>query len=397
MKQYYNIAHFLYKIYDNTNFTNDSVLINKSKVLEAILFFINDRKWETMANKLLELNIELQSEEINQLASLYDIGLYAFVLALATMSYSDIRSKLFSNKLFTNYYFSFQGGSNGVSSSSAAAGNTGSTPAKDTATSSATPASAGMTPANPAFGVFHSIRLKNILTNIMNNSFEEVYDHLQSIKAVLSLDVLFHRHADQLIDLIMERLILQYILPYKVIYLAKIAEAFHLSSTQIEHYVINLISKNRLSAARIDASKGILHKMEVDHEEEVIKKSAKVIDSNITALKRGILRTSLLRHGVVVDTDNDLANQLQGKTGSRARSNRGGPSGGGRSRGTRPILSHPEDGEEGGGTMDVSEGEDDAEIDEEQYMQYVLANGGPGSAGSRSASRFYEEQSGGYM
>lgn len=303
MKQYYNANNFVNKLFD---LSTDIHMLTKAKIVQGLLLILNENQFHSAATKFLEISSEIPNDELNSFLSIYDLGFYVFILGLSTMNYQELKTKVFSNRLFMNYYLS---GSSGANNSSVlvADGNI----AKGTATAAPEVAT------SPVYNPYNFLKLKQLLTDVMNNNFTAIFASLPQIYQMLCMDVYLSKYANLLMKLMIEKLLLQYINPYQILSLEKILEtfpSFH-NLNNLKTILIQLISKNKLNY-KINSINNILLKNETDHEKQMFNKLFQLITKNSYQLKRGFLRTSLMKHQFMIDPDqgeNLTGNSFGGK------------------------------------------------------------------------------------
>ena len=103
----------------------------------------------------------------------------------------------------------------------------------------------------------------------------------------LLLDMCLLGHVDELLDLIADRIVTQYFAPYCVVDLARMGQA------------IQIISNDQLSA-RIDPQTNTLHRRSQDVRQATLQRVACLSKVHTSALKRDILRLSLIQQNFIV-------------------------------------------------------------------------------------------------
>lgn len=374
MKQYYNANNFVNKLID---LSIDPNMLTKGKIIQGLLLLLNENNYYASALKFLEIN-EISNDEISSITSIYDIGFYTFILCLATMNYSELKHTFMSNKSFLNYYL--------------APSASPPTPVSDEHTGSAT-ASASTANSGGAYNPYGSLKLKQILIDIMNNSFESLFQSLPTIYSILTMDIYFKHHTSYLMKLIIEKVFLQFLSPYQTISLQKIQDYFPqlTSIKQVKELLITLISSGKL-LGKIDSTNNVLKKNVVHLEKKVIDTTHTFMKKNSVILSRGLLRTSLQRYGFLIDTDVDQpmnAGKMKRLQDLHEHKHRMGKRGGG----SRGGVRHRSEGAAGGGAPvgygddvdDMSDREDS--VDEETLMMIAQAEAQYPSQPYRQSSR----------
>lgn len=308
MKQYYNANNFVNKLFD---LSTDIQMLTKAKVIQGLLLILNENSFHNAVNKFLEISTELPNDELNSFISIYDVGFYVFILGLSTMNYQELKTKIFGNRLFMNYYLSgasATGNNNNTSFSDPVKGTPTAAPeiASSAASSTAAGTGAGTTGTTtpPVYNPYNSLKLKQLLTDVMNNNFTSIFNTLPQIYQFLCMDMYLSKYANLLMKLLIEKLLLQYINPYQILSLEKILEtfpSFH-SLTNLKNILISLISKNKLNY-KINSIHNILLKNEIDPEKQMFMKLFQLITKNSYQLKRGFLRTSLMKNQFLIDPE----------------------------------------------------------------------------------------------
>lgn len=233
----------------------DIVLLSKLRAASA-LTSLQESDYKFAAYKFINICIEI-GRSFNTIITCEDIALYGSLLCLATFDRSELRKNIFEKKYFLNNF---------------------------------------LTLVPP---------IRDMVHEFFSGHYGKCLRSLHALKPRLALDIHLHGHAHNLIDMITDRCILQYCIPYNVIDLTRMASAMDMDLAQLEALLVKLISADRLSA-KIDSASKMLHKHRVDVKAATMKSIAKLTQDHSNLLRRNILQLSLLQHRFVVDPKEDI-------------------------------------------------------------------------------------------
>lgn len=251
LKQFFNVANFASKVGDTLG---DEVVIGKLKVASALVD-LADRNFRGAALKFLEVPATL-GNQFNNVVSDQDIAIYGTLCALATFERSELRTRLIENKSFVNAYLNLV----------------------------------------PDF--------KTLATGFYSGSYATALPMLDAVRPRLQCDMYLASQADSLIAQIRERMVLQYFAPYSVVDLTRMAQQLQMAPAALEDALVELISAGKLSA-RIDASSNTLQRRERNVRAETLQKVLALSKVQGFALRRDILRLSMMQQGFVLGDAED--------------------------------------------------------------------------------------------
>lgn len=271
LKQFFNVNNFVSKV---TDAAGDDVVIAKLKVASAMAD-LYDQQYHAAALKFLDVNPVL-GNQYNNVASAEDIAIYASICALATFDRTELRTKLVDNKSFLNAYLSLV----------------------------------------PDF--------KTMVLGFCGGDYGQAFKLLNSVRPRLLCDLYLHSNVTQLVHMISERMLLQYFAPYSAVDLGRMASSLHLDAKTLEAALVRLISSGRL-AARIDAQSNTMHRSTREVRHATLEKVRALSQVHAHAVKRDILRLSLMQQGFTVGDGEEGG---QAGSGGYTRSSSGGGGGG---------------------------------------------------------------------
>ena len=251
LKQFFNVTNFINKVTDTLG---DDVIIAKLKVASGLVE-LQDRQFKKAGYRFLEVN-SLLGNTSNTTISNQDIGIYATICALATFDRNELRLKLIENKGFCNTYL------NNL----------------------------------PDF--------KTLALSFYNRDHIKTLNILNSIRPRLLCDMYLHNSVDSLLDSIKEGMLLQYFTPYCTVNLNNMAEQMQMTYESLEDRLVELISSDKLNA-RIDASSRTLYRRSTDMKTQSLEKLLSLSTVHTHAIKRDILKLSMLQQGFVVGNEQE--------------------------------------------------------------------------------------------
>ena len=222
----------------------------KFKAAGALLLLI-EGQYKSAARKFLDVGVCLGGS-YSTLITTEDVVVYGVLCALATLDRSEIRQKVLENSVFKSFL--------------------------------------GLVPDMKAF-----------VNDFFAGKYGDCLAYLDRIRSELLLDIHLSKHANFLISQITERMILQFCLPYSSLDLNKMAVTLKMSIVEVEKKVALLISTGKLSA-RIDSQSKTLFRRQQDVRSLTIEKVERLSSRHLTDVKRGILRLSVIQHGLYVPT-----------------------------------------------------------------------------------------------
>lgn len=279
LRQFFSVTNFIGKVTDTLG---DDLIVAKLKAAAALVD-MNDQHFKQAAWKFLELN-PLLGNQFNNVVSAEDIAMYASICALATFDRAELRTKLVDNKAFVNTYMNLLPD------------------------------------------------VKALVMSFYGGQYGTAMKLLSALRPHLLCDMYLHSHVSALLDMIAERMLLQFFSAYCTVDLQTMAQNLQMDRAVLEQALVRLISSGKL-AARIDAQAGTLHRRSQDVRRTTLEKVASLSKVHAAAIKRDILRLSLLQQGFAV--------------GDAAAEDHAAGSGGGRTA-TPPAGSHGQGSQFGG-------------------------------------------------
>lgn len=99
--------------------------------------------------------------------------------------------------------------------------------------------------------------LYELIEAFYKSNYSLCFELLEKYKQTLRLDMYLDSHLDNLIQLVREKSMVQYCIPYSVVDMRKMAASFKMSIEDLENDLVGLISKKGKIAARIDSHKKV--------------------------------------------------------------------------------------------------------------------------------------------
>jgi COP9 signalosome complex subunit 1 len=186
---------------------------------------------------------------------------------------------------------------------------------------------------NTAFRTFLELEphLRRCIADFIGGKYTSCLKVLESYRADWTLDIYLQRHIDRLLGLVRRKMVVAYVAPFSRVSIAKLASAFSVTSDPITEEVmtvelVEMIRDGSLSSARIDAVEGVLVAREGEAGRvAVAKKALEVAGKTEKELKLRLWRTNLMEAGLELKQDKKDAS---GGKGMEMRSGRGKSSGG---------------------------------------------------------------------
>jgi COP9 signalosome complex subunit 1 len=102
--------------------------------------------------------------------------------------------------------------------------------------------------------------MRDLVNDFHGSKYKKLFDGMDDAKPVLELDLHLHDHVESLYAAIRKRALVQYCIPYSVVDLNRMGEAFRTrASPELERELAGLIAEREI-AARIDAQAGTMEK-----------------------------------------------------------------------------------------------------------------------------------------
>lgn len=98
--------------------------------------------------------------------------------------------------------------------------------------------------------------LLELIESFYKSKYAICFELLEKYRHILKLDMYLEPHLDNLLLLVREKAMVQYCIPYSIIDMTKMAQAFNINANVLEDDLVTLIRKNKISA-RIDSHKKV--------------------------------------------------------------------------------------------------------------------------------------------
>lgn len=161
------------------------------------------KKYRSIANTLIDIPFEACAA-FDDVLSPNDVAIYGGLSALASFDRRELQSQVLSNANFKNFL--------------------------------------ALEPA-----------LNELIESFYQSKYTHCFEVLKKYKQQLRLDMYMESNVDHLIQLVHEKAIAQYCVPYSIIDMRKMATAFSIDIETLEEILTDLIGKNKTMAARIDS------------------------------------------------------------------------------------------------------------------------------------------------
>ncbi|KAI8640945.1 26S proteasome subunit RPN7-domain-containing protein [Parasitella parasitica] len=149
----------------------------------------------------------------------------------------------------------------------------------------------------------HFLVLEPMLLELIEAFYQSRYatcfELLEKYRHILRLDMYLEPHLDNLLHLVREKAMIQYCIPYSIVDMTKMAQAFNIEVSVLENDLVSLIRKNKISA-RIDNHKKILCTKKQEKRHEAIERSLLAGDDFEKSSKALLLRLNLMKAQMIV-------------------------------------------------------------------------------------------------
>ena len=243
--QYGNVNFYMTKA-ENT--VIETAAGAKIKAAGALVMLI-EGQYKVAARKFLEVGWDLGGS-FSTIIAAEDIAVYGTLCALASLDRTEIRKKLLENSVFKSFLELVPGE-------------------------------------------------RQLVDNFFAGKYGDCLAYLERIRPELLLDIHLSKHVVPLIAQITERIVLQFFSPYSSLDLNRMATTLNMNAADLEVSVATLISTGKISA-RIDSQSKTLHRRQHDVRSLTLEKVERLSAKHLTEIKRGILRLSVMQHGLQV-------------------------------------------------------------------------------------------------
>lgn len=229
---------------------NETSTLTKSKIkIASGLVALHDSQYKVAARKFLEIDIDT-SDQFGDIISAEDIAIYGTILGLATLDRKELRTCLLESSNFKRF-----------------------------------------TELVPV--------MRQLTQDFFAGNYSSLFAKLSDFRPSLYLDIYLAAHADELLNQISDRILVQYFSPYNAIDMTKMAIALGYDLVTLEQSLSKLISSNKISA-RIDSQAHTLHRCTLNDRNLTVQKVLKVSRQQCADTRRNILRLSLLKNGLII-------------------------------------------------------------------------------------------------
>ncbi|KAI8991021.1 26S proteasome subunit RPN7-domain-containing protein [Mycotypha africana] len=213
-------------------------------------------KYRSIANALTEISFESATSThnaVNDIISPNDIAIYGSLCALITYSRNELYTKVLNNVNFKSFLV--------------------------------------MEP-----------DLYHLVESFYKSKYAVCFDLLENrFRPSLEMDMYLQpHHVETMIQLVREKSMVQYCLPYSVIDMRKMATAFNMSLTTLEDELCALIAKKGKIAARIDSHRKILRTNKQEKRSQAFEKSLLAGEDFEKSTKALLLRLNMMKADLIV-------------------------------------------------------------------------------------------------
>ena len=226
-------------------------LAEKCKLLFGIVL-LQEGEFESAASRFVNIDGSF-AQAFNDIASLEDIVLYGTLCSLASFSRASIKGLVIDNIAFKS-----------------------------------------LTELLP--------EVRNMPQYFCSGKYSELFSELDSLSGILAHDIYLRKHTEVILTAVKERCISQYITPYSVIDMRKMAESMQVDIPGLASIVAKMIAAGKVSA-KIDMASCVIYRQKADGRKALREKMVDLGRSQIRDLKVILLRLSMMRHDFSLDTD----------------------------------------------------------------------------------------------
>ncbi|KAI8061814.1 26S proteasome subunit RPN7-domain-containing protein [Gilbertella persicaria] len=142
--------------------------------------------------------------------------------------------------------------------------------------------------------------LYELLEAFYKSKYAICFELLEKYKQTLALDIYLASHIQALVQLVREKAMVQYCIPYSMIDMRKMATAFNMDLDALENDLVTLIGKKQKISARIDSHQKILCTKKQEKRSEALERSLLAGDEFDKSSKALLLRLHLLKANLIV-------------------------------------------------------------------------------------------------
>ncbi|GAA5806243.1 hypothetical protein HPULCUR_011774 [Helicostylum pulchrum] len=142
--------------------------------------------------------------------------------------------------------------------------------------------------------------LNELIESFYKSKYTRCFQLLDKYSQLLKFDMYLEPHLDTLIQLVREKAMIQYCIPYSIVDMRKMAASFNLSVDDLENDLAGLIGKKRKIDARIDSHKKILCTKKKEKRNEAFERSLLAGKDYEKASKALLLRLNMVKSDLIV-------------------------------------------------------------------------------------------------
>jgi len=150
--------------------------------------------------------------------------------------------------------------------------------------------------------------IREVVHDFYNARYTSCFSALNAMQPTLQLDLHLGQHIDELYELIRERALIQYTVPYLTVDLNVMAKSFNTDAVSIVEELATLIEKNKIEA-RIDSKNKTLVPSCRNERTAMYKQVLQDAEDYEIGSRSALLRLSLLKHDVIVRPDVDASSR----------------------------------------------------------------------------------------
>ncbi|KAL5058454.1 hypothetical protein RYX36_030058 [Vicia faba] len=203
------------------------------------------KKYKFAARKFIETSPELGSH-YNEVISSQDVAMYGGLCALATFDRAELKNKVIDNTVFRNFL--------------------------------------ELVP-----------EVRELINNFYSSRYAVCLEYLGNLKSNLLLDIHLHSHVETLYDLIRQKALIQYTLPFVSVDLNMMANAFKTTAAGLQKELGTLITDNQIQA-RIDSHNKVMYARHADQRKATFQRVLETGREFDRDLQSMFLRSSILKY-----------------------------------------------------------------------------------------------------
>ena len=226
-------------------------LSEKCKLLFGIVQ-LNEGEFESAATNFINIDPAF-AQNFTDIASVEDIVLYGNLCALASFSRASLKGLVIDNIAFK-----------------------------------------GMTDIVP--------EVKGLAQFYCSGQYSQLFSALEGLRGLLVVDMHWQRHKDIMFSTIKERCIAQYIAPFSVVDMRKMAGCLQIEIPDLASAVARMIAAGKI-AVKIDMVSCMIYRRKVDDRKALREKMLTLGRLQIRDLKVILLRLSMMQHSFSIDSD----------------------------------------------------------------------------------------------